>query len=129
MIQRREGVTPGVLVRDFVIFYIKLAIDGLKDLLFLQLSLVAFVVDLVLMLATGKRRSRFFYTVLEVGERFDLWLNLFGAAKGAAHNPDGLFGESRAGDDTLLGELEELVRRGPEPARPAAAVRPGLGRG
>jgi len=33
----------------------------------------------------------------------------------SAHNPDGLFGESRAGDDTFLGEMEELVRRGPEP--------------
>jgi hypothetical protein len=110
----REAQTPGVLIRDFLIFYIKLLIDGAKDLVFLQLALIAFCLDLILMIALGRRRG-LFYRVLEIGERFDLWLNLYNPSKGAQHNPDGLFGESRAGDDTFLGEMEELVRRGPEP--------------
>ena len=115
----REAQTPGVLIRDFLIFYIKLLIDGAKDLVFLQLALIAFCLDLILMIALGRRRG-LFYRVLEVGERFDLWLNLYKPSRGAAGNRDGLFGESRAGDDTFLGEMEELVRRGPEPAaRPA----------
>ncbi|HVG45689.1 MAG TPA: hypothetical protein VM890_13205, partial [Longimicrobium sp.] len=87
-----------------------------------QAALLALCLDLVLMIAFKRRRS-FFYRVLEVGERFDLWLNLYGPLKGARDNPDGLFGASRAGDDTFLGEMEELVRRGPEPAaRPAGPV-------
>jgi len=110
----REAQTPGVLIRDFLIFYIKLLIDGAKDLLFLQLALVAFCLDLILMIALGRRRG-LFYRVLEIGERFDLWLNLYKPSRGAGGNADGLFGESRAGDDTFLGEMEELVRRGPEP--------------
>jgi hypothetical protein len=110
----REAQTPGVLIRDFLIFYIKLLIDGAKDLLFLQLALIAFCLDLILMIALGRRRG-LFYRVLEIGERFDLWLNLYKPSQGAAGNRDGLFGESRAGDDTFLGEMEELVRRGPEP--------------
>ena len=118
----REAQSPGVLVRDFLIFYIKLLIDGAKDLLFLQLALVAFCLDLILMIGAGRRRS-FFYRVLEIGERFDLWLNLYKPSRAASGNPDGLFGESRAGDDTFLGEMEELVRRGPEPAaRPAGPM-------
>lgn len=123
----REAQSPGVLIRDFLIFYIKLLVDGAKDLAFLQLALFACCLDLVLMIAVGRRRS-FFYRVLEIGERFDLWLNLYTPSKGAAHNADGLFGESRAGDDTFLGGMEELVRRGPEPAsRPAGPRSPVAG--
>ena len=124
-----EVPSPGVLVRDALIFYIKLLVDGAKDLVLVQIALLAFCVDLVLMLTTGRRRS-FFYRVMEIGERFDLWLNLYTPSRRARHNADGLFGESRAGDDTFLGEFEELVRRGPEPVvHPAgAASAPAAGR-
>jgi hypothetical protein len=111
----KEVHSPGVMVRDVVIFAIKLVIDWAKDLVLIQAALIAVGVDLILMLAFKRRRS-FFYRVLEIGERFDLWLNLYKPSQGAARNPDGLFGESHAGDDTLLGEIEELVRRNPEPA-------------
>jgi len=117
-----EVPSPGVLVRDALIFYIKLLVDGAKDLVLVQVALLAFCVDLILMLGTGRRRS-FFYRVMEIGERFDLWLNLYTPSRRARHNADGLFGESRAGDDTFLGEFEELVRRGPEPVvHPAGAA-------
>jgi len=121
----REVQSPGVLARDFVIFGVKLLVDAAKDIVLVQIAVFAFCLDLVLMIGAGRRRS-FFYRVLEIGERFDLWLNLYKPARGAATNDDGLFGESRAGDDTFLGEMEELVRRGPEPpvrpAGPAAQV-------
>jgi hypothetical protein len=116
----KEAQSPGVLMRDFILFYIKLLVDGAKDLVLVQIALFAFCLDMILMLTVGRKRS-FFYRVLELGERFDLYLNLYTPSQGAGANPDGLFGESRAGDDTFLGEMEELVRRGPEPAaRPAA---------
>ena len=117
----REVQSPGVLFRDFMLFYAKLLVDGAKDLVLVQVALLAFCIDLVLMIGIGRRRS-FFYRVLEIGERFDLWLNLYVPSKAARHNPDGLFGESRAGDDTFLGEMEELVRRGPEPVTPPAVA-------
>ena len=117
----RDAQSPGVLFRDFVLFYVKVLVDGAKDLVLLQVALLAFCIDLVLMIGVGRRRS-FFYRVLEISERFDLWLNLYNPARKARHDPDGLFGVSRAGDDTFLGEMEELVRRGPEPATPPPAV-------
>ncbi len=46
--------------------------------------------------------------MLRVGERYDRWLNLFSAAQSAELNRDGLFGASRAGDSTLLGQLEQM---------------------
>jgi hypothetical protein len=122
----REAASPGVLARDFAVFYLKLLVDGFKDLVLVQVALLAFCVDMIFMLTTGSKRS-FFYAVLELGERVDLWLNLYTPARGAGHNPDGLFGESRAGDNTFLGGLEELVRRGPEPVARPAVPRDGPG--
>ncbi len=102
-----------VSIRDFGIFQLKLAIDGLKDAAVFAMSFVAFTVDLVF-----KRhgRRRFFYKMMRVSERLDLWLNLHGATEGADENPDGLFGTSAAGSDTLLGQVEQMVRGGDEPS-------------
>lgn len=90
----------GALVRDLLIFQLKLWLDGLKDVVLLPLSLAAAGFDFVF-------RTRFFYRVLRVGERYDLWLNLFSSAQRADLEREGLFGASRAGDPTLLGQLEQ----------------------
>ena len=103
-----------VAVGDFAIFQIKLLIDGAKDGTVFTVSFVAFAIDLVFR-RHGQRR--FFYKVMRVSEKFDLWLNLHGAAKQAESNEDGLFGESLAGSDTLLGKLEQLTRGGDDPPR------------
>lgn len=103
-----------VTLRDFVIFQVKLALDGLKDLVLMQLSVLAIVVDVI----SGRgRKPRWFYSVVRISERFDQWLNLYGAVQRmeAGEDADGLFGASEAGSDSLLGEIEELVRGGDEP--------------
>jgi len=104
-----------ITVRDFLIFQLKLVLDGLKDFLVFNLSLGAMVLDL---LAGQGRRPRLFYSVLRLSERWDLWLNLHGAVKRMDEegNEDGLFGASLAGDDTLLGQLEMLIRGGDRPS-------------
>ncbi|HYH83560.1 MAG TPA: hypothetical protein VEX86_27445 [Longimicrobium sp.] len=125
----REVHSPGVLARDFLLFCVKLVIDALKDVALIQIGVLAFCVDVILMLLTGTRRS-LFYTVLEFGEKFDLWLNLYRPASRAAANRDGLFGESRAGDNSFLGGMEEMVRGRTEPVRtPPSASAPLRGRG
>ena len=101
-----------VSCRDFAIFQLKLLIDGMKDGMVFTVSFVAFAADLVFK-RHGQRR--FFYRVLRLSERFDLWLNLHGAAERAETDPDGLFGVSEAGSDTLLGALEQITRGGDEP--------------
>ena len=103
--------TRSVLFRDFLIFQMKLWLDGFKDLLMIQLSIIAVVVDLFF----GGRRKRLFYKVIRLGERIDLWLNLHGALSKAEETGDGLFGASRAGSKTMLGQLEQAVRGGDEP--------------
>jgi hypothetical protein len=101
-----------VLVRDLVIFQVKLALDGLKDLVFMPLSIVAAALDIFF---PGRRPGHRFYAVLATGEKFDRWLNLFGAARIADADHDGLFGASRAGSATMLGRIESLVLGRDEP--------------
>ena len=102
-----KAVSNRVLLRDFIVFQMKLAIDGLKGLAMWQLAIVAFVWDL---LFGGENKGRMFYKVLSLAERFDLWLNLYGASTRAQASGDGLFGASRAGSNSMLGKLEQMVR-------------------
>ena len=100
-----------VLIRDFLIFWLKLWLDSFKDVILIQISIVAVIIDLLL----GNRRTRLFYSVMKLGERFDLWLNLHGALAHGEASGDGLFGGSKAGSKTLLGKIEQIVRGGDEP--------------
>jgi hypothetical protein len=108
---RMMAASRNVTLRDFGIFQLKLALDGLKDLVVFQVSVAAIVLDL---LAGHGKRPRLFYSVVRASERFDAWLNLHAAARrlDETGSEDGLFGVSEAGQDSLLGQIEELVRGG-----------------
>ncbi len=103
-----------VVLRDLLIFHIKLLLDGLKGVGLLWVATGAALVDVVF---PGERPGRLFYMVMRLGERADAWLNLYGAAEGASAAEDGLFGRSRAGSRDLLGQLEQAVRGGDVPRR------------
>jgi hypothetical protein len=108
-----------VTLRDFMIFQLKLALDGLKVVVVFQVSIVAVVVDFI----SGRgEKPRWFYSVVRASERWDRWLDLHGAMQkiDAGQSDDGFFGASEAGSDSLLGELEQMVRGGDRPraARP-----------
>jgi len=106
--------TRNVTFRDFMIFQLKLWLDGVKDLVLIFASSGAMVLDFI---AGGGRRPRLFYSVLRASERFDSWINLHAAADRLEDGDieDGLFGASEAGSDSLLGQIEQLVRGGDEP--------------
>ena len=110
-----------VSIRDFAIFQLKLLIDGVKDGAVFTMSFVAFGVDLVF---RRHGRRRLFYNVMRISEKFDLWLNLHGAAEEAPDDADGLFGSSEAGSDTLLGQIEQLVRGGDGPPQGVEEMAP-----
>lgn len=105
-----------VTLRDFLIFQLKLALDGLKDLVVFNLSIGAVVLDFI---AGRGRRPRLFYSVVRISERFDAWLNLHGVARRMEtdESGDGFFGASEAGSDSLIGQIEQLVRGGDGPKR------------
>lgn len=116
------GRTRWVILRDLAIFQIKLALDGLKDVIFIPISFGAAVLDIFF---PGRRPGERFYFIMRAGERFERWLDLFGAAEKASALDDGLFGASRAGSPTMLGRLEAIVIGGEEPDVAGTAHRAG----
>jgi hypothetical protein len=101
----------GVTLRDFMIFQLKLALDGLKDFVAIWLSIGAIILDVI---AGRGKRPRLFYSVVRGSERFDKWLNLHSVVQrmDAMDDDDGFFGASEAGEDSLVGQIEQLVRGG-----------------
>lgn len=102
-------VGRGVTVRDFIVFQVKLAADGIKDVLAIHLSVIAIVIDLL----TGRgSRPRFFYAVVRLSKRFEGWLDLH-RMKGISRTdgwgaPAGLRGSDA---DDLIDQFEGLVQR------------------
>ena len=63
------------LIRNTVVFQLKLMADGLRDLVLLPVSLVATVIGL---LRGGDEPEREFLQVIELGRESEQWINLFG---------------------------------------------------
>lgn len=63
------------LARDLAVFELKLALDGMKDLVLAPLALAAVVADMVM---PAESRGVFLRAVIRIGERFEAWLNLYG---------------------------------------------------
>lgn len=100
-----------VTVRDFAIFQLKLFLDGFKDLVAFNLSIVAIILDFI----SGRgKRPRLFYSVVRASERFDKWINLHSVLEvmDERDSEDGLFGGADEDDDSLVAEIEKLVKQG-----------------
>lgn len=98
-----------VTLRDFVIFQVKLFLDGLKDLVAFNLSIGAIILDYI----SGRgRRPRLFYSVVRASERFDRWLNLHSVVSRMDElgSEEGLFGGADDDDDSIVGEIERLIK-------------------
>lgn len=106
-----------VIFRDLLIFQVKLWLDGLKDIVLSPLSIIGFGIDVVF---GGAMKGSVFYKVLKLGERYDLWLNLFGAAEKAEERRGG-FLDPRAEDDRA--SLDDILRKHAPGPTPAAKVR------
>ena len=65
----------GALVRNTVVFQLKLMADGFRDLILLPVSLIAALIGL---LRGGDDPDREFQQVIEVGRQSEEWINLFG---------------------------------------------------
>ena len=100
------GPTRWDLIRDLVVFQIKLAIDALRDIVMSPISIVAGLLDLIL----EGDRPRHLYRVLLFGRQTERWINLFGEANrvdtGSLPTGDGDPSDSL---DTIVGQVEEMI--------------------
>jgi hypothetical protein len=97
------------IVRDVVVFQVKLTFEALLDLTLIPVSLAAAGLDLVL---GNWRRPRWFHAVLRFGERCERRIDLWGVAA------DGNVAESDV--DAVMRSIETLIRQpgtGPQKVR------------
>ena len=66
------------LASDLGVFELKLAIDGLKDIVLAPLAVAAVLADMVM---PAKSRGMFLRSVIRIGWRFEAWLNLYGVGR------------------------------------------------
>ncbi|MDX1459464.1 MAG: hypothetical protein R3348_00200 [Xanthomonadales bacterium] len=89
------------LIRESLIFQLKLLADGTRDFMLVPISLVATLVGLA---RGGSDPDREFQRVMDLGRKSDRWINLFGD-----HEPIAEAG--KAGSiDMMLTQAEEVVR-------------------
>ena len=99
--KKTEGDKRGTLIRESLVFQLKLIADGFRDFALVPISLVA---TLVGVLRGGEEPEREFERVLELGRSSEQWINLFGQ-----HEP--IKEAGRVGSiDMLLTNAEEVVR-------------------
>jgi len=80
----------------------QLAVDGLRDLVMMPIALGVAILDL---LGVGPRAGRQFYILLNIGQKTEHWINLFGAADHA----EAVSSTPRPGIDALVDRMERLV--------------------
>jgi hypothetical protein len=64
------------ILRDLIVFQVKLWLEGFKDVALMPLALGAALIDLVF--RSGSRRGTL-YAVMRLGDRFERWVDLYGA--------------------------------------------------
>lgn len=92
----------GDLVRNSVVFQLKLMADGFRDLVLLPVSLIATLIGL---LRGGDDPEREFLQVIEIGRGTERWINLFGN-----HN-DPADSTVVASSDALFKKVEEMLKQ------------------
>ena len=88
------------LVRDVVVFQIKLGMEAVLDITLIPVSLAAAGVDLLL---GNWRRPRWFHAVLRFGERCEHRINLWGVAAPGDDAP-------QPEVDAVMRNIEALIR-------------------
>lgn len=94
------------LIRDLMVFQLKLLVDGLRDLLLVPLSIGAGIVSL---LKSGSQPGSEFYDLLRVGRRSERWINLFGAIHQVPDAPEQNDPFPTEDIDKLVDKVESFV--------------------
>jgi hypothetical protein len=92
----------GALVRNTVVFQLKLMADGFRDLVLLPISMIAALFGF---LRGGNEPEREFNQVLNLGRESEKWINLFGNHDEPAST------SAIASIDTLFAKVEKTLKQ------------------
>lgn len=110
MTDKSDHDTRWRLLRDVVVFQIKLGMEAVLDIMLIPVSLAAAALDLLL---GNWRRPRWFHAVLRFGERCEHLINLWGIATPGVGAP-------QSEVDAVMLSIENLIRNprtGPDKVR------------
>jgi hypothetical protein len=100
MTDKPDRDTRWRLLRDVVVFQVKLGMEAVLDITLIPVSLAAAALDLAL---GNWRRPRWFHAVLRFGERCEHWIDLWGIATPGS-------GASQSEADVVMRSIEALLR-------------------
>ena len=92
----------GGLVRNAVVFQLKLMADGFRDLVLIPVSLIAALIGL---LRGGDEPEREFNQVIDIGRESEQWINLFGNHDVPENSNMG------ASIDVVFAKVEEVLKQ------------------
>ena len=92
----------GELIRNTVVFQLKLMADGFRDLVLLPVSLIATIIGL---LRGGDQPDREFQQVIQVGRDSEQWINLFGNHEAPESS------NATASIDALFTKVEDTLKQ------------------
>lgn len=97
-----DSTNRGTLVRNTIVFQLKLMADGFRDLVLIPVSLIAAIIGF---LRGGDEPDKEFKQVIEIGRQSEQWINLFGN-----HSPadDARMGTSI---DVVFAKVEEVLKQ------------------
>jgi hypothetical protein len=110
MTDKPDQATRWRLLRDVILFQIKLGMEAALDITLIPVSLAAAALDLVL---GNWRRPRWFHAVLRFGERCERRIDLWGVPTPGSETP-------LSDADAIMRSIEALILRpgtGPEKVR------------
>ena len=92
----------GTLVRNVIVFQLKLMADGFRDLMLIPVSFFAALIGL---LRGGDEPDKEFNQVIEIGRHSEQWINLFGNHEGVdnAHMGTSI--------DVVFTKVEEVLKQ------------------
>lgn len=96
--------SKGELIREALVFQLKLGIDGLKDVILVPIVFVALALDLMGSTDVNGRNLR---RVFRMGHGFDRWLDLYKAHRAPGESKP----EDAGGFDEQFDGVEGLLRR------------------
>ncbi|NQZ80361.1 MAG: hypothetical protein HRT52_05035 [Colwellia sp.] len=102
----KQGRWP--LIKDAIIFQLKLGMDAIRDLLLSPISIVCLVVDLI---KGHSQQQSYFHRLMAFGHQTDKWLNLFGSNSTTTNTND--FFKKKNSDpnvDQLFDKIETLLK-------------------
>jgi len=103
-------ISRWALIRDMLIFQVKLAMDAIRDLLLSPASILCGLIDIF----RGHSISQsYFHKLMNIGQKSDAWLNLFGNHNKGEENSQGIRSQTTKNDvnaDQLFAQVETLLK-------------------